>query len=111
MRRGAGTGRHAVVQQGGARAALVREQRGATAEACDGAGAVWAVMSAQWQIGCDCGSRSIGGTNYGGPPTMIEKETRKEIKTRMFSTDRTLRWQRPDAATQRPVNSREVQFL
>ena len=34
-----------------------------------------------------------------------------EIKVRMIPIDRTLRWQRPDATTQRPVDSREVQFL
>ena len=43
---------------------------------------------------------------------MIE-EIRKgiEFAIRRTSTDRTLWWQRPDAATQSPVDSREVQIL
>ena len=44
-----------------------------------------------------------------GAPNGVEKETEKETGSRMFSTDRTLRWQRPDAATQRPVDSSKVQ--
>ena len=35
----------------------------------------------------------------------------KEFVCRTNPIDRTLRWQRPDAATQRPVDSREVQIL
>ena len=46
-----------------------------------------------------------------GVPRGVEKETKKESGFRTFSTDQTLRWQQPDAATQRPVDSREVQIL
>ena len=46
-----------------------------------------------------------------GVPHGVEKETEKESGSRTFPIDRTLRWQRPDAATQRSVDSREVQSL
>ena len=38
-----------------------------------------------------------------------EKETGKETESRTFPIDRTLWWQRPNAATQRPVDSSKVQ--
>ena len=40
----------------------------------------------------------------------LDKERRIEIEICMTPIDRTLWWQRPDATTQRPVDSREVQI-
>ena len=39
----------------------------------------------------------------------MKKEMKKEFAIRMIPIDRTLQWQRPNAATQRPVDSREVE--
>ena len=40
----------------------------------------------------------------------LDKERRKEFVCHTKPIDQTLRWQRSNAATQRPVDSREVQI-
>ena len=52
--------------------------------------------------------RSRYDTIYGGPQH-DGKGNREELESRTFSTDRTLRWQRPDATTQSLDDSKEVQ--
>ena len=55
--------------------------------------------------------RSGGLRRYMGVPRGSEKEMEKEIESRTFPINRTLRWQQSDAATQRPVDSSKVQNL
>ena len=57
------------------------------------------------------GQNARGTTVIWWPPTELDKERRKESTVQTFSTDRALRWQGPDAATQSPVDYREVQIL